>query len=504
MSESAPIQLFAKQQKIYPKRVWGRYRKIKWLVMIVTLGIYYFAPFLRWDRGANAPDQAILIDMPNRRAYFFFIEIWPQEVYYLTGILILAAVALFCVTSLAGRVWCGYFCFQTVWTDLFVWVERLVQGDRNARKKLDESRWSFTKLRKKALTHVIWLLIGLCTGGAWVFYFNDAPTLFEQIMHFDVPMSVMWWIIAFTFTTYLMAGFAREQVCTYMCPYARFQSAMFDRDTLIIGYDAQRGEPRGKGKRTSPSHAWLRHHETRSEDRASLEPVSLHEQEASAGNNRKIGDCIDCSLCVQVCPMGIDIRDGLQYECIACGLCIDACNSVMDKIDLPRGLIRYDTTTNQEARDAGAPVASSWSHILRPRTFYYAAIMALVGGIMLYSLLTRSPLELHILHDRNPLYVLLSDGSIRNGYDVKILNKTHEDKTYTLTLDGIENATLTIQGAGHLSPDALPVFADSIGHFRLFITASKPAGGRHTITLRITDRDTQLSHERKSLFVSDQ
>lgn len=464
------IRYFAKEPTIYPKRVWGRYRKLKWLVMVITLAIYYLAPFLRWDRGPNAPDQAILIDMTNARGYFFFIEIWPQEVYYLTGILILAAVALFVVTSVAGRVWCGYTCPQTVWTDLFVWVERIVQGDRNARQKLDESPWNFQKIYKKGLTHIIWLIIGMLTGGAWVFYFNDAPTLLEQIVHADIPWTVGGWIIALTLSTYIMAGFAREQVCKYMCPYARFQSAMFDRDTLIIGYDEKRGELRGKFK-----------------DRE---------------QNPQQGDCIDCSLCVQVCPMGIDIREGLQYECIACGLCIDACNGVMDKVGLPQGLIRYDTTTNQEARDAGLTVANAWSHILRLRTFYYIAIMALVGGVMLYSLITRAPLELHVLHDRNPLFVTLSDGSVRNGYDIRILNKTHEDRTYRLSISGIEEASMYMQGAGIIDPNNLRVFADSVGHFRLFVSANAQAEKRQHINFRIEELQTEITDQKESVFVS--
>lgn len=468
-STTEEIIFFEKEPKVYPKRVWGRYRQLKWVSMSIMLAIYYFAPFLRWDRGPNAPDQAILIDMVNRRGYFFFIEIWPQEVYYLTGILILAAVALFFVTSLAGRVWCGYACPQTVWTDLFVWVERIVQGDRNARQKLDNGPWGFKKLYQKGVTHALWLIIGALTGGAWVFYFNDAPTLLEQIIHLDVPWSVMSWIIALTLSTYVMAGFARQQVCKYMCPYARFQSAMFDRDTLIIGYDAQRGEPRGKFK-----------------------------EKAEKG----YGDCIDCSLCVQVCPVGIDIREGLQYECIACGLCVDACNGVMDKIGEPRGLIRYDTTVNQELRDAGKAQPTVWTHIFRARTYYYTTIMAIISGIMLYSLITRAPLELHILHDRNPLFVKLSDGSIRNGYDVKILNKTHEDREYELRLEGLENATLVMQGAGDINPESLLVFADSVGHFRLFVSAEKQANNRQEITFTIKESETQTQDEVDSVFIS--
>lgn len=456
---TAPIQLFKKQEKIYPRRVWGKFRKLKWVAMVTLLGIYYGAPWLRWDRGEQSPDQAILIDLNHTRAYFFGIEIWPQEVYYITGILILAAVGLFFVTSLFGRVWCGYACPQTVWTDLFVWVERIIQGDRNARKKLDESRWTFEKIYKKLLTHIIWLIIGLCTGGAWVFYFNDAPTLVDQIIHFDVPWTVGGWILGLTFSTYLMAGFAREQVCTYMCPYARFQSAMFDKDTLIIAYDEGRGEPRGKHK---------------------------------AGDSWEgKGHCIDCDSCVIVCPMGIDIREGLQMECIACGLCVDACDNVMEKIGLPKGLIRYDT----ESKKKFTP--------FRPRTFWYGGIIALVGCLMLYSLLTRSPLEMNVIHDRNPLFVTLSDGSVRNGYNITIINKHHEDKGYVLTVQGMENASVRVQANSDIPADNLPVFADSVGHFRVFITAPKQAEQRKEIVFQIMETDSKLTEYKETIFVSE-
>lgn len=471
LSTDQPIQLFEKQKRIFPKRVWGKYRKIKWLVMMITLGIYYLAPFLRYDRGPHAPDQAILIDMTNSRAYFFFIEIWPQEVYYLSGILILAAVGLFFVTSLFGRVWCGYTCFQTVWTDLFVWVERLIQGDRNARLKLAKSPWSFEKIRKIGLTHIIWLMIGVCTGGAWVFYFNDAPTLLEQILHFDVEVSVLGWILALTLSTYLMAGFAREQVCTYMCPYARFQSAMFDKDSLIIGYDAGRGEDRGKRKK--------------GDDMATR------------------GHCVDCTACVQVCPMGIDIRDGLQMDCIACGLCVDACNNVMDKLELPRGLVRYDTERGlQEKHDPMVEVKAK-AKFIRPRTIWYSAIMLIVGSVILYGLTHRAPLDLHILHDRNPLFVTMSDGTIRNGYEVKILNKTHGDKNYQLSIEGLEGYTARFQGVGALSMEKLPVYADSVAHFRLFVTAPKQGEHRLPIVMVLTDPETGVTDRYETIFVSD-
>lgn len=464
---SEPVHYFAKRAKIYPRRTWGRYRKLKWAAMATLLAIYYLTPWLRWDRGAGIPDQAILIDMPARRAYFFFIEIWPQEVYFLTGILILAAVGLFFVTSLLGRVWCGYACPQTVWTDLFIWVERIVQGDRNARMKLDKQRWNLEKLYKKALTHLIWLCIGACTGGAWVFYFNDAPTLADQILHGDVPWSVGIWIIGLTLSTYIMAGFAREQVCTYMCPYARFQSAMFDKDTLIVAYDENRGEPRGKHK---AGESWI-------------------------GK----GHCIDCDSCVIVCPAGIDIRNGLQMECIACGLCVDACNHVMDKLDLPHGLIRYDTENNRVARlEARKPGA----HILRLRTLWYVAILAVVSTLMVYGLANRAKLEMNIVHDRNPLFVVLSDGSIRNAYRISVLNKTHQDRTYHLQLEGMEADELRVQAAQELTSDSLPVFADSVGHFRVFVTAPVQEKARKNIHFIVEEIDGDLKVKTKSIFMS--
>lgn len=473
MSES--ISLFEAQKRIYPRDIWGRYRKLKWLAMAVLLAIYYFVPWIRWDRGPHAPDQAVLIDMPARRAYFFFIEIWPQEVFYITGLLILGAVGLFAVTSLFGRVWCGYACPQTVWTDLFVKVEHFFQGDRNARAKLDQSPLSFNKIWRKTLTHITWVLISLCTGGAWVFYFSDAPTLADQIMHFDVPWSTASWILGLTASTYIMAGYAREQVCTYMCPYARFQSAMFDKDTLIIGYDADRGEPRASHKQGD---SW--------EGR---------------------GHCIDCDQCVAVCPTGIDIREGLQMPCIACGLCVDACNGVMDKVGLPRGLIRYDTERNQHARRTAnlkkIPFKDSLK-IFRPRTFYYLAIMMVVGSLMLASLLTRAPFDLHILHDRNPLFVRLSDGDIRNSYTVKILNKTAGDHQYALTLEGLPEASLKIEGAGTPDPEKLDVLADSVGQFRVLVTLPRNAisFNRHDIVFHVTDNATHESDVVKSMFVT--
>lgn len=460
------LKYFAKQEKVYPKRVSGKYRNLKWIAMIITLGIYYLVPFIRWDRGPNSPDQAVLIDLQNARAYWFWIEIWPQEIYLLSGILILAAIALFFVTSMAGRIWCGYFCPQTVWTDLFVWVERIIQGDRNARKKLRNAPWSFEKLRKLALTHFIWLGIAWCTAGSFVLYFNDAPTLVRSFFELDVSPVVLTFVAGLTFSTYLMAGFAREQVCTYMCPYARFQSAMFDKDTLIIGYDEQRGEKRGKHKKGA---SW--------EGR---------------------GHCIDCTACVQVCPMGIDIRDGLQMECIACGLCVDACNDVMDKIDLPRGLIRYDTTHRMETQAQGQPPEKF--KLFRVRTLYYATILSIVGLVMLFSIINRTELELHVLHDRNPLFVQLSSGEIRNGYVIKILNKTREHRTYALTLSGLDNAAIDVKAAGDTNAENLYVPADSVGTFHVFVSADLTP--RPPVDIHFELKDGALTDTYDSVFIT--
>ena len=462
------ITFFKKQERIYPRSVTGRFRTLKWTVMVITLAIYYLVPFIRWDRGPNAPDQAVLIDMEKGRAYWFWFEIWPQEVYILTGVLIFAALMLFFVTSMAGRVWCGYFCFQTVWTDLFMLVERKIQGDRNARKKLREGKWSFEKFYKLTLTHICWLAIAWCTAGSFVLYFNDAPTLVQSFFEFDVSPTVLMFIVGLTGSTYLMAGFAREQVCTFMCPYARFQSAMFDKDTLIIGYDVKRGEPRGKHKK---GESW--------EGR---------------------GHCINCTACVQVCPTGIDIRNGLQMECIACGLCADACDDIMDKVGLPRGLIRYDTERRLDAINAGK--TPKQVRIFRPRTLYYLAVIAIVGGVMLNALIGRPLIDLTVLHDRNPLFVQLSNGDIRNGYEVKILNKTHQDRSYELSVLHLDDARITVKSAGDTDANHLFVKADSVGDYRVLVEAPIKPQEKRDITFVLTDSMNGNQDQYDSIFVS--
>ncbi|MEQ8747462.1 cytochrome c oxidase accessory protein CcoG [Pyruvatibacter sp.] len=442
VNSAASRSLYEKRRAIHPKLVHGVFRNIKWVVMAVTLGIYYVLPWIRWDRGPNAPDQAVLLDMPGRRFYFFFIEIWPQEIYYITGLLVLASLVLFLATSLFGRVWCGYTCPQTVWTDLFIMVERMVEGDRNDRLRMAKRPWTLGKFGKKLTKHSIWVLIALATGGAWVFYFADAPTLAVQLVTLDAPVVAYLFIGVFASTTYLLGGLAREQVCTYMCPWPRIQGALVDDQSFLVSYRTDRGEPRGAHRKGD---TW--------EGR---------------------GDCIDCKQCVVACPMGIDIRDGDQLECIQCALCIDACNDIMDKIDRPRGLITYDNFDNMERREKGL---APRTRLLRPRTILYAALIVLVGAIMLAALVTRSPLDVNVLRDRNPLFVMLSDGSIRNGYDVKILNKLSEERLFNVTVTGLEGARLSTLTQTGLETLPVAVAPDRLRNLRVFVSVSAEQTG---------------------------
>ena len=429
--------LYADKPSIYPKLAHGTFRRLKWILMAVTLGIYYLIPWLRWDRGTDLPNQAVLLDMSKQRFFLFNLEIWPQEFYFVTGLLILAALVLFLVTSLAGRVWCGYFCPQTVWTDLMVSVERFWQGDRNARIKLDKSPWTFDKIYKKTVTHLTWLLIGLLTGGAFVFYFVDAPTLLRELFTGTAAVEVYAAIAILTLTTYGLGGIAREQVCIYMCPWPRIQGAMVDHDTYFVSYRDYRGEPRGS------------HRKNQSWDER--------------------GDCVNCKACIAVCPMGIDIRDGSQLECIQCALCIDACNDIMTKVGRPRNLIAYDTIANQEA---AAKHTTAQPKFLRARTLVYIGLIGLVGGIMLWALSQRSMLEADVLADRNPYFVRLSNGDIRNGFTLKILNKLHEPHRFTISVDGLKNATLKIGETTGDNP-IITVPTDIMSEVRAFVTVPK-------------------------------
>lgn len=423
--------LFEARKPIYQAKVKGVFRNIKYVLMVVLLGLYYALPWVRWDRGVGAPDQAILIDTIGRKFYFFFIELWPQEVIYFTGLLLLAALGLFLATTLLGRVWCGYACPQTVWTDLFMHVERWFEGDRNAQIKLAKQPLSFNKAWRKLGKHIVWLLIGLGTGGAWVFYFQDAPTLMNDMLHGKFYFIPTFWMVFLTFSTYLMAGFAREQVCTYMCPYARFQGAMFDEDSLLVTYDKARGEPRGKAE--------------------------------------DAGDCVDCGRCVAVCPTGIDIRDGQQYRCINCGLCIDACNTVMEKLGRKGNLIRYNTLNSAIPSKATWIEAWTYARFIRPRTVIYSLVMLVVGSTMLWSLLHKSPFEMNVLHGRNPTYVMLRDGSVRNSYTLRLLNKTWHPQIYTLALPHGQGLMHTVQSPTPATTLALQVAGGEAKEFTIFI-----------------------------------
>jgi cytochrome c oxidase accessory protein FixG len=481
--------LYAARKKIFPKRAEGYFRRFKWLVMLITLGIYYLAPWIRWDRGAHAPDQAILIDLAGRRFYFFFIEIWPQEFYFVAGLLIMAGLGLFLVTTAVGRAWCGYTCPQTVWVDLFLVVERSIEGDRNARMKLDAGPWTFGKVWKRVAKHSIWLIIGALTGGAWIFYFADAPTLAMDFVSGHAEPVAYITVAILTATTYVFGGLMREQVCTYMCPWPRIQAAMLDENSLVVTYNDWRGEPR-----------------------------SRHSKKAAAAG-LSVGDCVDCNACVAVCPMGIDIRDGLQMECITCALCIDACDGVMDKIGREKGLIAYSTLKdynfNMDIATAGntAPIDPNrirdadgrfhdkvrhfnWRVIFRPRIILYTVLWSLIGVGLLVGLAMRDRLQLDVLHDRNPQYVLESDGSIRNGFTIKILNMRAEPRLFTLSISGLPGAGMT------LATDPLPkgrsfgvqVEPDTVHKMKIFVTVSKdqlPASAQ-SFTFRV---DYPLSGE---------
>jgi cytochrome c oxidase accessory protein FixG len=431
--------LYAARPAIYPRLASGTFRRLKWAVMAVTLGIYYLLPWIRWDRGPSLPDQAFLLDFAHQRLFFGPIEIWAQELYFVTGLLVFSALSLFLVTSIAGRMWCGYTCPQTVWTDLMIAVERFWQGDRNARMRLDQAPWSLAKLWKKTATHVSWLLIALATGGALVFYFRDAPTLAGELVSGTAPVVAYVFLGIFAATTYLLGGIAREQVCIYMCPWPRIQGAMLDADSLLISYRENRGEPRGPHKK---GESW---------------------------DNR--GDCVDCRACVAVCPMGIDIRDGPQLECIQCALCIDACDEIMTKVGRPAGLIAYATFRNLDDPKAGP--RDGW-HIVRTRTVLYSGLMAVVGVVMLWAMANRSVLEVSVLADRNPLFVMLSDGSLRNNYTVKILNKLHDVRRFRLDAAGLPEARLTITGLDGEHP-VIDVVPDSLRALKLHVTVPAAA-----------------------------
>ena len=404
--------LYEAARKVYPQRVWGTYRRIKWIVLWIALGVYYVLPFVRWNRGPNLPSQAVLADIAHSRFYFFFIQIWPQEVYYFTGLLIIASLILFLSNALFGRVWCGYACPQTVWTDLFLWVERRIEGDRRDRIRLDAQPWTAEKIVKRVSKHAAWLVIALATGGAAMLYFVDAPTLVREFFTLQAPAIAYIWAGILTFTTYALAGHMREQVCLYMCPWPRIQAALTDPEALCVTYETDRGEPR----------------------------MSVKAAARSRAQGDSAGDCVDCRQCVNVCPTGVDIRKGAQLGCINCGLCVDACDAVMAKINRPIRLIAYDTDENRERRQHGE---KNVYRFVRPRTIMYAVLIALTGAIMLYVLVTRSNSHLSVLHVRAPLFTQTAEGGIRDGYTLRFSNKLAEPAEFTLEISGLPGASLT-------------------------------------------------------------
>ena len=464
---------FAAAKKIYPQSTHGTYRRIKWALLVMTLGVYYLLPFLRWDRGPNAPGQAVLVDLEHRRFYFFFIEIWPQEVYYFTGLLILAALTLFLMNAVAGRVWCGYLCWQTVWTDLFMAVERRVEGDRRERIQLDAAPWTAQKIAKRTTKHLLWLLVAWLTGGAWVLYFADAPTLLKELVTFQAPTIAYIWMGILTFTTYIFAGHMREQTCLYVCPWPRIQAALTDENALNVTYRLDRGEPR----------------------------MSVKKAAALRKSGQLAGDCIDCEQCLHVCPTGVDIRKGPSLGCIQCGLCIDACDNVMEKIGRPARLIAYDTDVNIRRRELGEKEVY---RLVRPRTVLYAVLITLITAAMAFKLATRADTSLAVIHDRNPQYVLLSDGAVRNGFVLRFANKASEARVFCVRVDGVQDAALDLAGAskddqGRIRMEVGP---DQTREARLLVStkADLPKNASLPLTFTLTDSAGAVVATAKDFF----
>ncbi|MDH3646774.1 MAG: cytochrome c oxidase accessory protein CcoG [Gammaproteobacteria bacterium] len=453
MKDSANAALYESQTKIYPREVSGRFQNLRATAVVALLGLYYLLPWLRWNGR-----QAVLFDLPARKFHLFWLTLWPQDLIYLTALLITAALSLFFFTTLFGRVWCGYACPQTVWTEVFIWMERWTEGDRRKRMKMDQAPWSLDKARRKTAKQFFWVMFSLFTGLTFVGYFTPIAELSGKVATASLSGWESFWIFFYSAATYGNAGFMREQVCKYMCPYARFQSAMFDRDTLIVAYDENRGEPRGGRRRsTDPAKAGL-------------------------------GDCIDCHKCVQVCPTGIDIRKGLQYECIACAACVDVCNEVMDNMGYEPGLIRYATENS---------VVGKTSHIARPRVFVYAALLLAVISLTGFSLATRTPLGLDIIRDRNSLYRVVDGGRIENVYSLRIINMDNEAHTLAVAVTG------SVEMSVETEPATLTVDAGTIEAVaaRISAPADVQAGGQD-ISIRIYTADGKLSVEEPARFMA--
>ncbi len=438
--------LYAKRVEIYPRQKIGDrlafFQKWRWAAVWATQIVYYGLPWLAWNDR-----QAVLFDLAARRFYIFGLVLWPQDIVYLTAILIIAALSLFLFTAVGGRLWCGYACPQTVYTEIFMWIERRIEGDRSQRMRLDREPMSARKFALKAAKHGAWVLVALWTGYTFVGYFTPIRELGVDILTLSIGGWSAFWVLFYGFATYGNAGWMREQVCKYMCPYARFQSAMFDKDTLIITYDAARGEPRGPG--------------SKKKSRAEL----------------GLGDCVDCGLCVQVCPTGIDIRNGLQYECIGCAACIDACNYTMGKVGLPKGLIRYSTTN---AMREGLDARQMRRRIFRPRVLVYGAILLALISALVAGLALRVPLKVDLIRDRGALAVETDDGRVENVYRMNVSNTTEARRAFTVSASGLPGLAVESETRFEVGPAAVASIP-----LRLLADGEAVAPGSHKITVEV-------------------
>jgi cytochrome c oxidase accessory protein FixG len=467
MSDAPPretvIRMYAAREEIYPREAKGRYASLRWACVWLTQIVFYGLPWLNWNGR-----QAVLFDLGARKFYIFGVVLWPQDFIYLAALLIICAYALFLVTAVAGRVWCGFACPQTVYTEMFMWIERRVEGARSARIRLDRQPWSVGKAARKIAKHAAWFAVALWTGFSFVGYFTPVQSLIHEVASFSLGPWETFWILFYALATYGNAGWLREQVCKYMCPYARFQSAMFDKDTLIVTYDAARGEPRG--------------------------PLAARSVTVAAPAAKATGDCIDCNMCVQVCPTGIDIRQGLQYECIGCAACVDACDSVMAKIDLPPGLIRYST---EHALANGWSLAQVRQRVLRPRVLIYTALLALIVGVLGAALALRTPLKLDVIRDRGVMGREVEDGLIENVYRLQVMNTAETAHTFRIAVSGLPSISLaspelaTLDGA---SARAVPV------RVRVPREAARTGSNRIEFALTAVD-DPALRVAEKAVFI---
>jgi cytochrome c oxidase accessory protein FixG len=457
-TESGGGSLYEAQKKIYPREAKGLFARWRWIFVFLTQLVFYGLPWLQWGQR-----QAVLFDLGARRFYIFGVVLYPQDFIYLTALLVISALSLFLFTAVAGRLWCGFSCPQTVYTEIFLWIERQVEGSRIARMRLDAGPLSLEKFARKSLKHFIWIAFAFWTGFTFVGYFTPIRELGVELAGLHMSSWEAFWVFFYGFATYGNAGFLREQVCKYMCPYARFQSAMFDPDTLIVSYDATRGEPRGSRSRKA--------------DPAALE----------------LGSCVDCSLCVQVCPTDIDIRNGLQYECIGCAACVDVCDGVMEKMNYAKGLIRF---TTQNALTNGWSRSEMWRRVLRPRVLVYGGVLAALSLAVLISLIARTPLKVDVVRDRAALSRIVAGGKLENVYRLQIMNATEEPQRYRIGVEGLPGLALASDAEVQVGPAEARWVA-----VRLQIPYGSAAAGSHPIHFNIGTATGDAHVSEKSAFL---